>query len=114
MPPLKDANHALTSAEMRSPAPGTVEKMQCPTCGDEMDVTRNVMGPTGFAEAVGRGGHLHDRFVCSHAGEVWHTQVIKLKELVRNTPSAIVAQLIGDEVVGILKTRKPTKTEFER
>jgi hypothetical protein len=100
--------------ESFSPEAGTVDKMYCRVCGEEMDVQRNVMGPTGFAEAmsVAHGmskGHLHDSFHCKYAQENWHSQARVLKQKIEKEPSKIISDLLKTEVNLILLNRKVTK-----
>ena len=61
------------------PNPGEVEQVECGICGTQMNVERNINGPTCFAEAIGRMGHLHDCFTCPRLAEKWHRKIIYLK-----------------------------------
>ena len=61
------------------PAPGKVRKAECGICDAKMNVERNVFGPTGFAEAMGKGGHLHDSFYCPNYSEEWHKKIVDMK-----------------------------------
>ena len=61
------------------PDPGEVKKVECGICGMQMNVERNVYGHTGFAEAMGKYRHLHDRFTCSNLLASWHERIVKLR-----------------------------------
>lgn len=95
--------------EVLTPECGKHESMNCPTCGDVMNVERDVEGATGFAEAMAGRKHKHDRFTCPNAGKNWHVQIIKLGHEAKNTASAAIERMINDEIRGILETRRPTK-----
>jgi hypothetical protein len=92
-----------------SPDPGECDKMSCRACGDDMDVKRNVNGPTGYAEAIGGGKHLHDSFSCPNAGEDWHNQLIALDKELNKTSSTRVAALIEVEIKEVKETRVCTR-----
>lgn len=81
----------------------------CDICGEEMDVQRNVKGPTGMAEAMAKRSHLHDRFSCSFRDEMWHRQVCKLKEAAAKSPSKQIADIMTTEAEQVLKAREATK-----
>ncbi len=102
-----------------TPSPGTEDTMHCCACGEEMEVQRNVFGPTGYVEAVGgrmrqrqdpayRVGHLHDVFTCKRSGQTWHTQVIALREEQSETSSARLKSVLEEEIQQILTTRQAT------
>ena len=61
------------------PAPGTVKTAICGVCGMQMNVERNVLGATSWAESMGHGKHLHDRFTCPHRTQNWHKRIYRLK-----------------------------------
>ena len=90
----------------RSADPGTVESAICGICDAQMDVERNVMGPTSRAESMGRKGHLHDTFTCPNLKEPWHKRVIELISEGCNTKSRKIRKILEDEIMEILATRK--------
>jgi hypothetical protein len=92
-----------------TPDTGTIDQMQCRACGELMLVERGINGPTGWAESIGGGKHLHDRFVCPNAGKDWHTQAIKIKKMISETPSARISEILTEEVNEILCHKRPTK-----
>lgn len=63
----------------RNPNPGTIETAECGVCGAQMNVKRDVLGPTGLAEAMRGEKHKHDSFVCPRIEEDWHKQIYRLK-----------------------------------
>jgi len=62
-----------------NPAPGTKEAVACGICGVPMNVKRNVLGPTGFGEAMAGKKHLHDCFTCPQANKDWHKKISSIK-----------------------------------
>lgn len=93
-----------------TPDAGTVEgPVKCGVCGDVMNERRGCHGPTGFAEAMGKGGHAHDVFTCPHSDEPWHYQVVHIRNYARKIPSKTICDLLEAEIETILETRKPTK-----
>lgn len=61
------------------PEPGQVAQAECGICGTRMNVERNVLGPTGFAENLAGGKHLHDRFLCPNLAASWHDEIVIIK-----------------------------------
>jgi hypothetical protein len=96
-----------------TPDAGTVKTQSCDVCGADMDVQRNVHGATGFAEAMAKHGHLHDRFTCPHREELWHKQVYAMTNLSKSLPSQRLAQIIEEEVADILRSRVATKDRWD-
>ncbi len=97
-----------------SPDPGEYEKMFCRVCNTEMNVKRNVMGPTGWAEAMSvhagsSKGHLHDCFSCPNAGKKWHNQARILKDRIQREASQSIAEILQKEVTFILTFKKTTR-----
>lgn len=62
-----------------NPMPGAMKTATCGVCGLEMSVRRNVLGPTGLAEAMSGNKHLHDKFTCPNKSADWHTKIYRLK-----------------------------------
>lgn len=85
------------------------EKMYCGVCGDVMDARLGVNGPTGSVEAMAKRKHLHDSYTCPNMEEVWHLQLIALRNEKRRTASTLIEALLEEEVVMVLETRKETK-----
>lgn len=103
------SKHYWTGWDYFTPPPGKVDSMTCRVCGSNMNLKRNVNGPTGWAESVGGGKHLHDTFSCSFAGEKWHDQALRLKKLAEETPSFEIQKIYEKEADEIIETRTPTK-----
>lgn len=96
------------------PNPGEYLAVTCGVCGRSMTVKRNVLGPTGFAEAMlvrndQSKGHLHDKFWCEDREESWHRQAKVVRDEARETPSKRLADLLNEEADEIVRTRKNTK-----
>ena len=62
-----------------NPLPGVMATATCGVCGSPMNITRNILGPTGLAEAMSGNRHLHDRFTCPKKTENWHKEIYRLK-----------------------------------
>jgi hypothetical protein len=109
----KDENAPLhVGFDTFSANPGEKENATCHTCGDAMEVERNVNAATGWAEAMAKRSHLHDRFTCPNAGEKWHQQIIVLMKALGKSPSAALDAIYEKEIDVIKLTRKPTKEHF--
>ncbi len=93
----------LFSTPYISTKPGEVEHARCPVCGQEAFIERDVLGPTGFAEAIAGGQHLHDRVICPSEGALWHGQARLLKEESRSTASPRLRELILSEVEALVE-----------
>lgn len=63
-----------------NPAPGTLEAAECGICGAQMNVQRDVFGPTSAVEAMAGKKHKHDSFICPFIGKRWHEEIYYLKE----------------------------------
>jgi len=104
----KKTKHFHAGWDHFTPEPGKHDKMFCRVCKSEMTVTRNVNGPTGWAEAIGKGKHLHDTFECPFAQEDWHNQARILKERIEKETCSRIAKLLKKEVKEVLESRKTT------
>jgi hypothetical protein len=87
--------------------------MNCLVCGAVMDVERNVNGPTGMAEAMGGGKHLHDAFSCPNAQEGWHRQALMLRKEAQETASARLKRSLLAEADDICAAKKATMLKYE-
>jgi len=74
----------------------------CQVCGTTCNVQRDQVGPTGWAEAMGKGGLQHDYFYCPHAGKYWHQKALQIVQVVEETPSKRVAALMRQDLVDLL------------
>ena len=89
--------------------PGKHESMTCPVCNQDMEVKRNVKGPTSWAGAMMRTEHVHDTFTCKSAGKKWHKQVRELRIVMSSTPSGKLAAIYQEEINEILFSKRATK-----
>lgn len=89
--------------------PGTVETLQCRVCGAEMDVTRDVVGPTSWATSVGKIHTAHDSFFCPHREEEWHKKVLSLKLWQTECPSERLNKIVENEIADLLIQKSETK-----
>ena len=93
------------------PAPGTVKTAKCGVCGRQMNIERNVLGATSWAESMGGGKHLHDRFTCPHITQNWHKRIYRLKmdvyqeEINDNDPIGLekMRQVAEKEIIELLE-----------
>lgn len=92
-----------------TPKCDTVKEMYCRVCGQLMEVTRGVNGPTSSIEAMGKVSRLHDVFRCKDSERDWHKQALRLSQDAENTPSKRLEIIYLEEVEEILLHRKPTK-----
>ena len=99
----------IAGGEIYTPSPGICNEAYCGICNNKMKVTRDVDGPTSWAEAMAKRSHLHDFFSCPHRNEDWHVQVKHLKEQIKKTASKLISEMLTQEVEQILKTKKTTK-----
>jgi hypothetical protein len=91
------------------PDPGTHDAVECGVCGAQMDVKRDLDGPTSWVMAMGHSKRKHDTFMCPHRNEPWHKQVIALREFKERCPSAYLSNLVDREIDFVLGTKTPTK-----
>jgi len=89
-----------------TPDPGEVVRTHCDICETLMDVKRNVFGPTGWAEAMAKRGHLHDVYTCPRKEEKWHKHIEKLTEEMNKTVSVNIKALLTDEIEETLESNK--------
>lgn len=81
----------------------------CGVCKSKCEEHRNVNGPRGFAEAMGRGGSTHDSWYCTHSEEDWHEQVERLMEMAYATPSTTLEKIFLLEAIDIVDKKQSTK-----
>jgi hypothetical protein len=103
----KNMNHGFI--DKATPDPGEYMSINCGVCGTDMDVKRNVVGPTTMTEAMSKRSHSHDVFWCPLMEEGWHIQAKKLQQLARETPSKIIEDALMDEASCIISSRSATK-----
>lgn len=96
-----------------TPDPGTVEEVSCGICGEPMDVKRNVVDARSYVESISGSKFTHDVFICPHRQKTWHQQAKELMRLARKTPSSYLQAIYQNEAEQVLKSREPTKTEWE-
>jgi hypothetical protein len=74
----------------------------CTVCGSACEVSRDVDGPTSWAEAMARKHHIHDRFVCPKADEPWHGHAVQLVKWIEACPSPSAADLARRDLDALL------------
>lgn len=99
------------------PDPGKYLAIYCGVCGKSMTARRNVLGPTGFVEAMavrsGQGsGHLHDKFWCEDREKPWHRQAKAIRDQARESPGQNLADLLTEEANEIVRTRKIARQDW--
>jgi hypothetical protein len=83
----------------------TTDERHCRICRTACTVTRNLLGPTSFAEAMSHKNHLHDRFQCPHSEEEWHEQALLLVQEIERTPSKRLADLMRLDLQDLLQEK---------
>lgn len=73
-----------------NPKPGEVKEVKCGICSAQMNVERNVLGATSFAEGISGHSHLYDRFTCPNFQRIWHREISNLKS---KTYSLIISMI---------------------
>lgn len=114
------SKHVYASGwEYFTPDLGTVDKCACLVCGADCEVKRNLKGPRGWAQAVGRSKEYwetqpptHDSFWCPHAAEGWHRQVLAIKQEAEKTRSGWLREHLLQEAKYIIRDRQPTLEEY--
>lgn len=91
----------------------TFEYQHCLICGEKFIIEKGKNGPTGFVEAVAGIKHNYDLMKCPNALEMWHYQAVHLMRLMRKVPSKFLYNMLDSELIEVLRTRKPTKIEFD-
>lgn len=85
------------------------EPVECGVCGTVMTENRDCYGPTSYGMAMAGLKKYYDAFVCPHSGELWHMQVIALRQQMQKTPSAVIEEILRKEAEQVLETRQCTK-----
>jgi hypothetical protein len=83
--------------------PERLDEINCKVCGSLCRVERDVLSPTGWAEAMTERGHWHDYFYCPHRDQPWHEQALELVLAIENTPSKRIAELMRLDLEDLLK-----------
>jgi len=84
------------------PNVGELDSWDCRVCGTACVVCRNIVGQT---NPYGSHDRPHDSFCCPNAGEVWHTQVLRIRQAIDDMPSPSVKALMEQDVAALLKGR---------
>ena len=80
--------------------------VNCDVCGTRMTVRRNVLGATGFDEAMSGHKHRHDVFTCPHLKTAWHEHVVAVIEEGRQFKSLRLRAILQKEIETVLRTRR--------
>lgn len=89
-----------------STKPGELVSTSCPVCGETCDIERNLVGPTGFAEALAGRASLHDRIVCPYADTAWHDRATRLQGEIAQTSSRRLAANMGGELRALVREKR--------
>jgi hypothetical protein len=79
-----------------------VGQFTCTVCGTACKVSRDVDGPTSWAEAMAEKHHIHDSFVCTKADEPWHQHAVQLLKWIEACPSPSAAELGRRDLIALL------------
>ena len=85
--------------------PGFQKTARCGVCKKQMKVRRNILGSTGYNEALSGHKHLHDRFECPDYEQKWHQKLADLVQEMEGTASKKIKQIIIEEIAEILQRR---------
>ena len=91
------------------PDPGKLDEAFCDLCRTQMDVTRNVCGPTSWGASMAGINHLHDVFKCPHREKKWHKQAVRIKIAASEHPSKRISDIMLSEMDEIIQNKSPTK-----
>jgi hypothetical protein len=93
-----------------TPDAGTVDAINCPTCGHPMSVGRDCSGPRSSVEAMAVRANVdipldkYDLFVCDAAEVEMHQQARDLLGLSQDTPSPTLSAIYRGDAEEILRT----------
>jgi hypothetical protein len=96
------------------PDPGIEDRMFCRVCGQEMEVSRNVIGPRSSIEAMGNHKSAHDSFTCKDSHKDWHEQALAILEFAQKTPSKMLEIMLKTEAQEIIDCKQATKDDYSR
>ena len=88
------------------PLPGIVKTAECGICGIDMNVDRNILGSTSWAESMGGRKHRHDSFKCPNIGKDWHKRIYRLKT------NVYLEELDSNDPIGYEQKKKAAKKEI--
>lgn len=93
-----------------TPDAGTVKgPVRCGVCRQKMEEHLDCYGPTSSVESMAGSKRHHDLFVCPNREEKWHRQVVALRMEKSNTASAVLSELLEQEIKAVLDTEEVTK-----
>jgi hypothetical protein len=84
----------------------------CHVCQERMKVRQDIMGPRNWRENVAGVKTQHDEWFCVNSEEDWHRQALAILLESEKTPSAVIQNMLKQEVEQILKNRTATKVVF--
>jgi hypothetical protein len=87
----------------------TTGPYHCGVCGTLMDEVKSCNGPRGWAQAMAGGKSAYDEYSCPVRDEMWHKQVIALRNEAHDCSSARLEAMLREEAAEVLKARKPSK-----
>lgn len=87
------------------PAPGKMKSAKCGVCGVDMNVERNILGATSWAESMGGNKHRHDSFRCPNLDKDWHKRIHRLK-------TDVYLEEIDNDPIGHEQKKKAAEKEI--
>jgi hypothetical protein len=106
---LNDGGLMVIEEGYRWTRPGELRRARCYVCGEPCEIRRNVLGPTCFAQAIGKHATLHDAIVCPHSGRRWHNRVYELRCAIEDSPSKRLAAIMREDLRDALAEHLPAR-----
>lgn len=92
-----------------TPDAGEVEgPVYCGVCGTQMNEERACYGPTSSIMAMGGSKRHYDFFDCPDRQQLWHKQVVALRNKAGSTPSGRLKRMFLEEAEEILEKKEAT------
>lgn len=106
----ENVSMSWTEFEIRTDIGEIEGPLHCGVCHSLMNVDRKRCTATSMAAALANIKSKYDSFCCPHYKENWHRQVVAIRHLADNTPSAKLNDILREEANDIVCTREATLT----